>query len=351
MSIATKTAGVLLATTALTGIGVGLAGTAFADSPTTPTATATPDPTNKVQGVLYTRGFNLTNLTGERLQLTGVTGDTDGLEGGTPATGTIIKPGGSMHFEMTWTWLKDQFVYPTYNVLDSNGNITATANFTMAVGGGDGSTASLGSATNGFVTDANGTTLDIKDKAGTVVTINGDQAQAQAATLKQFCADNPNATCTFTPTSETHVAGPEHVLVAQINNGTDPGTISVNKGDTIASSDSLDIAATLGTNFAGIVDASVTASYGHTWSESHEFDVSASHPVPAGYYGEITGIAPMLRDTGNFTITIGNTTFHLNGVYFDTPDTTGAEIFGYHQHALTPTQINAYPKGITVLQS
>ena len=349
MSIATKTAGVLLATTALTGIGIGLASSAFADSPATPTTATAMGDTSQLQGVMYSRGFNITNLTGKRLQLIAITGGTGDVEGGVPAIGTIVQPGGAMHFEMTWTWLTDQFVYPTYNVLDTNGNVLSTASFTMAVAGGDGSTASLGSATNGFVTDASGMSLDIKEKAGTVVTINGDQAQAQAATLKQFCAGNPSATCTFTPTSETHVAGPEHVLVAQINNGTEPGTISVNKLDTVTSTDSLDVSATLGTNFAGIVDASITATYGHTWSVGHAFDVSSSHPVPAGYYGEITGVAPMIRDTGNFTITIGNTTFHLNGVYFDTPDVTGAEVFAYNQHALTPTQVNTYPEGITTL--
>ena len=70
------------------------------------------------------------------------------------------------------------------------------------------------------------------------------------------------------------------------------------------------------------MNASVTAKYGHTWRESHMFTTGVSNTVPAGYYGEITAIAPMIRDTGNFAITMGDTSWNLTGVYFDTPNPT-----------------------------
>ena len=44
--------------------------------------------------------------------------------------------------------------------------------------------------------------------------------------------------------------------------------------------------------------------------------------MPAGYYGEISAIAPMIRDTGNFAITMGDTSWNLTGVHFDTPNPT-----------------------------
>ena len=65
-----------------------------------------------------------------------------------------------------------------------------------------------------------------------------------------------------------------------------------------------------------------------------------SNTVPAGYYGEITAIAPMIRDTGNFAITMGDTSWNLTGVLRH-PQPDGAEHFGYHQHrrpAVQPAQ-------------
>ena len=38
----------------------------------------------------------------------------------------------------------------------------------------------------------------------------------------------------------------------------------------------------------------MTGSYGHTWSTGHSFTTGVVNTVPAGYYGEITTIAPMI---------------------------------------------------------
>ena len=59
----------------------------------------------------------------------------------------------------------------------------------------------------------------------------------------------------------------------------------------------------------------------------------------------------MIRDTGNFTITKGNTTYHLNDVYFDSPDPSGAEGFEYHTHPLTQAQIDSLPKTAVTTQA
>ena len=130
--------------------------------------------------------------------------------------------------------------------------------------------------------------------------------------------------------------------------GTEPAELSASKGDNVSSTDSVDISATVGGNIAGIVDVSVTGSYGHTWSTGHSFTTGVTNTVPAGYFGEITAIAPMRRDTGDFTITLGNTTWNLNGVYFDSPNPDGAEHFGYDQHKLSQLQKDTLPKTAVV---
>jgi len=348
MSIATKTAGVLLAATALCGIG-SVASVAYADTPAghPPTSTASAPAAGSVQGAQYSRGFHVTNLSGNPIKLVSVTGE-NSFDGRTP-DGSVLQPGiGYQDFEMTYYFLKDTFNTLNYAMLDANGNTIGTFHYLIAVGG-DGSTASEFHVDSGSISgDASGTTLDVKDPSGTVHTINGDQAQAQAATLKAFCAENTSASCSFTPTSETAVDGPSHVLVTETNNGTEPAQLSASKGDDVSSTDSVDVSATLGGNIAGIVDVSVTGTYGHTWSTGHSFTTGVTNTVPAGYFGEITAIAPMRRDTGDFTITLGNTTWNLNGVYFDSPNPDGAEHFGYDQHALSQLQKDTLPKTAVV---
>ena len=347
MSVATKVAGLLLATTAMCGIG-SLAATAYADTPTAghPAASATQDAT-QLKSPMYSRGFHVTNLSGNPIKLVSVSGE-NSWEGRTP-DGSVLQPGvGNQDFEMTYYFARDTFNTLNYAMLDSNGNTIGTFHYLIAVGG-DGSTASEFHVDSGTISgDASGTSLDVKDATGTVHTISGDQAQAQADTLKQFCAQNTAATCSFTPTGETHVDGAQHVLATETNNGTETADLTVTKTDDVSSTDSVDVSATLGGNIAGIVDASVTASYGHTWSVGHSFATGVTNHVPAGYYGEITAIAPMIRDTGNFTITMGNTTWNLQGVYFDTPDADGAEHFGYDQHPLSQAQKDTLPKTAVV---
>jgi hypothetical protein len=59
----------------------------------------------------------------------------------------------------------------------------------------------------------------------------------------------------------------------------------------------------------------------------------------------------MIRDTGDFTVTMGNTTWNLTNVYFDCPDPDGAENFGYDEHALTPAQVASLPPTAVVSTS
>ena len=181
----------------------------------------------------------------------------------------------------------------------------------------------------------------------TVHTLNGNQAQAQAQAqaqyqvLQQFCGSPGMAVCTFKATKEVHVDGDPHMLVSDSNNSPNIATLNAGKTDTVGYSDSLQVDTTLGANIAGLVDAQVHIGYGHIWSVGHTYNVSVSHPVSAWCYGEIWGVAPMLRDEGDFTITMGNTAWHLNNTYFDTPNPDQGEHYAYDEKPLTPAHPGA----------
>ena len=59
----------------------------------------------------------------------------------------------------------------------------------------------------------------------------------------------------------------------------------------MSSTDSVEISANLGGSIAGIVDASVAGTCGHTWSTGHSFTTGVTNTVPFGYFGEITAIS------------------------------------------------------------
>lgn len=352
MRIATRLAGVVLAAGALGGLG-SLAGTAYAATPgqTHATAAASQD-SAQVGAPMYSRGFHIYNLTTSPMALKSVTGD--GNFEGKPDVGSVVQPGQYADFEVQYRAFSVQNDDVTYSNADGSFtahlkvdgvNYAGNPSSTCTVNGG----ADVCSDPDDGV-NTNGTTIAYEMPAGTTITYNGDQAQQQADVLKQLCDSGANATCSFTPTSETHVAGPSHMLAFEYNNSDGTATLEVDKTDDVSSTDSLNISATLGTNIAGMVDASVTAAYGHTWSEGHGFAAKSSDPVDPHTYGEIDGIAPMIRDTGNFTLTMGNTTYHLNGVYFDSPDPQGGEGFEYHTHKLTQAQIDSLPRTAAVTQ-
>jgi len=97
---------------------------------------------------------------------------------------------------------------------------------------------------------------------------------------------------------------------------------SVDISDSDDISDSVDVSATLGGKLFDLVDASLTATYHHEWTTGHEFEESMDAHVPPMTKVWLDDAPQMTRDTGNTTITAGNTTINLTGVYFDSPAPT-----------------------------
>lgn len=339
MNIATRVAGVVLATSAICGIG---AGTALADTPA-PSA-GQHDAAGQVGKALYSRGFTIANLSQhpmKLLQAAAPEGDNGSLDSG-PTVDSILQPGQSQHFEETYWFAQNSDVRVIYEQLKADGTPDYSVGevyFDLYVDG-SGNTSSTGNVLiDGDVdANANGTNDTITDPAGTTVTFTPDQQQAAARTLQQLCQNSTQATCSFTPTSDDatgDVFSPEVRLISQ--NNTDPkleGTIEVDRGQDFSTTDTWGISATLDTNIADIVNASVSANYQHSWTTTSSFSAKASHPVAPLTYGELDEQVPVERVTGDFTATMGNTTFDFTGITFDNPLPGGQGQYNYHWHAL-----------------
>lgn len=110
--------------------------------------------------------------------------------------------------------------------------------------------------------------------------------------------------------------------------------IEVDNGQDFSTTDTWGISATLDTNIANIVNASISANYQHSWTTTNSFLAKASHAVAPLTYGEIDEQVPVERVTGDFLATMGNTTFNFDGVSFDNPIPGGRGQYNYHTHAI-----------------
>jgi hypothetical protein len=267
-----------------------------------------------------TRGFNIWNDSSREIVLASYDAGEFDLTG--PALGTVLEPGtGVAHFEAFWNLEQDSNYFVTYGDDVQFDLVVSDTGFTgIKCQAGNGACAPTSS---GLVADGY-----YYDRAGTVINASGthrDQEDADA--LAEFCAVDNRATCTFNPTSEQQILGPQHqVGNAIVNDTSAEQDASINVADTVGTTDGLGIGDFNWQMFMG-AGAGISAKYGHTWTTSHTFGQDVDVHCPAEMACAVLAVEPMIRDTGDFTVTLGNTTWHLPGVYFDSPDPDGRSTF------------------------
>jgi hypothetical protein len=275
-----------------------------------------------------TQGFDISNLSSHPIKLLSV--NRDGLQGA-PPDGAVLNPGAGVHHYERIFYLFDP-PPPTaarYEIDGDDGKpIGPTPWFdpTMAISSGN-SPISICTTFVGVCTPSGigegVRNIYLYDDPGTVHDLPASRAQAQAQALRSFCDQTNMATCQFTATSEQQVDSPTHqVGNALINTTDETQDTRVAVEDKVGSSDSVEVGVTAGGKLFELLDVEVSAKYDHKWTQEHTFSQDVTVHCPAHHKCWIDGVAPMYRDTGNFTVTMGNTTWNLTGVYFDSPDPT-----------------------------
>jgi len=275
-----------------------------------------------------TQGFNVSNLSSHPIRLLQVNGQ--GFQG-TPPEGAVLNPGAGVHHYEKIFYFGGGSSAAGYQILGDDGQpLTVLGNTDlfdvfMVI---DGVNVPYGSCNTyfGLCTPGLGNFAGVKDIAlwddpGTVVDIPPARAQAQAQALRSFCDEANAATCRFTATSQETADSPPHqVGNALINNTDEEQETSIKVEDKVGSTDSVEVGVRVGGKLAEIVDVEIMAKYAHEWTQEHTFGQDVRVHCPARHKCWIDAVAPMLRYTGNFIVTMGNTTWNLSGVYFDSPD-------------------------------
>jgi len=319
MRTATKLTCSVLAAATLFGLS-GLTAVANAAPPVAHSATTTAVNDDDMNAA-SSRGFDVTNRSGKDLRLDSVVGISHwGLQlpeeiyedDSFPAIGSVLRPAQTMRFEV-----KDWSGHGLRAGFSGTANPNDQLNVSMTVSG----VSRYSDATSNFGgAEAGGGTIVITDNPGTV-TVPASDPTTQASILG-LCATG--AKCSFDPKGnqvKTYTDQHEVNSIDKIMNGTqDNLTRTLTIKETATASDNIEISATAKSTIMNIVELSVTAKYGHTWSKSHEFTDTQQVTVRPNHVIWVESVLPVIRTTGDFTVKLGSTTWILQGVTFDSPD-------------------------------
>jgi hypothetical protein len=291
------------------------------------------------------RGFRIYNLSSHPLKLVYATAQGSGCDGdgagcweGRPPLGAVLKPGEApQHWELKYGFGGYHYhALLRFDVVGTQDEVAVeldtytTENDSSCRGSSDVKCA------------AGGLKVAVLDPPGTAHDIGPEDAQQQADILRELCTASDVATCKFDPTDEKKLLGPMHLVGDPVNNCTD-GMVDdrVTRSDTVGQSDSVGVETTV-TGEGGFIfekaSIAVTAKYGHEWTKTHTFSQDLLLHVKPGDLAWVTSAPPIYRDYGDFTLTLGNTTWTLRHVYFDTPIPDGNAEFTPDHRALTPDE-------------
>jgi hypothetical protein len=322
-----KTGYVLAATGALVGVGVGVAYAAPAPAVSAMhRAAAARDP--RVGSPTSSTGIHLYNNSFDKLTLTGVSGDSEGV----PSIGSVLAPGvGFQDFEVTFRAAKSTTVTANYDVFNATNLKLGTSTIKLSNNEWD------DTSVHGTFTATDGSTLPLKtgsDNGGFQVEgndttqIDVDASSTTASDLvNNYCNTvNTNATCSFTPTNRTATKQMKLLATGYTEPGGDntPGTVSVSGGYSATTSDSWSVTVTATMELADVYSEAISTTYGQSVSWTNTFSAGDSIGVNPGYTGYIWGDVPVIQYTGTMQVQLGNTTYEIQNAALSTPDPSRA---------------------------
>jgi hypothetical protein len=163
--------------------------------------------------------------------------------------------------------------------------------------------------------------LRMLDLPGTVINIPSGQGQQQADVLNQLCGSS-SATCTYTPKSFDSTSFTDWKLASDSvsNNTTSPLTTTITVTTQQQTATTLKLTTSAKVTVFEIVELGVTTEASQTWTDTYTFSQAITVTAQPGEKVSIESRDPVKRVTGDFTLTMGNTTWNLTDVNFDSPD-------------------------------
>ena len=273
-----------------------------------------------------TEGFNVYNLSGRNLNYYGKVGDKGSISGA-PPIGTLVQPGQFAHFELTFYAFKDNPVtvrFVDYSGGGTPGNYTVSYTPNMFVKGGAAynraytKCSSTAAVTCGPTSLTQSNTVRLFDAPGTVINIDNSNPEEQARILKLLCENKTDAVCTFTAGIQIQDYGNPEQYEDTIRNRTDHiqrFKYTVTKTTTFTNT--IDTTIKVGGTIAKLVNIGIDVKWGHTWTDTvtKTFELGPIEIAPH-YQAMIFTESPVFENYGDFTLSLGNTTWNITGGKF-----------------------------------
>lgn len=151
-------------------------------------------------------------------------------------------------------------------------------------------------------------------------TLTADQAGAQLEALKEMCAADSSADCTFVPkTYERGLAPAKRVGGVLRNDGVTKVERAYQWSSTTTTASEWGVQVGLSTKVLGTVESSFISHFKETVTKSAQVSDTLTVPVKPGWSSWVTYEAPVFRTTGDFTVKVGGNTWKITDVSFDIP--------------------------------
>lgn len=300
------------------------------------------DPPQKMPALGATRGFTVVNLTSQPLIFAGFSYKQGDSTSG-PAVGSILQPGQSHSFDVTYRVFYETKAVVQYRYAGSGvDNYEATMIVEEVTAGKKGGcrarTGGDCSTSDTFYDDID--TIYFKDAKNTVVNVGAGDARALQI-LTDLCVDGSRASCSFRPKgSLQEVIGPRHQVGSSETNTTTDITreLTFTRSEQVSEQSSLKLTGKASAKIGALVTVEFSAEYGKTYTKTETFTKSEKINLPPRHGVAWTTTTPFFRANGDFTLVMGNTTFNVTGAHFDTPNPDGAGNWNLQDYPLPPVE-------------
>ena len=273
-----------------------------------------------------TLGFKLHNNSSQRLEFQYVTGKVPA-----PPVGEVL-PGAEVDYELPYSWTTEHSSGDVvYKLVDPAGGQGYTVDLHLDAVNPSNDTFTVTDASGNpvsdylaFSTEDLATNIVMQDAPGGWANrspsitpgVNGWTQDEVSGTLQNMASN-----LTFSNITVDKDARDSKVLVSEYEQG-GSGTVGTQTGLETSVTDSWDTGISGSGEIMGAVTAGVSSTVGHSVTTSNNFGTNSSQNTETGYTSVIWGLVPVLRATGDFSGTLGNTQMTFKGASFDYPDTT-----------------------------
>jgi hypothetical protein len=299
-----------------------------------------------------TQGYDITNATNETLTISSVNAYTTPANQGpvfeegkgkspAPKVGLVLNPGAKIHIEL------ENPLSGADRTASIGFSAGGSARYTVLLRPGiERETVCIKGNNDPHQCTLEGRrheTITFAEPAGTKITIDSTELANQRAALKNLC--NAGHECVFVPESEIQTSTPHRLFGEPVTACRQAIKTTLHGRENLAITDSVGFNLKFEITIGKIFTSGIEFKYNHDRTTEKEVGQDIEVPIPTYTTAWVAGTAPVIRDTGTFTLQLGQTEWIIKNVYFDSPDPEHKGHYVADEHSLDQAEKKALCTG------